>query len=82
MLTEPRGIRAAARWLMKTGYLEQFRLAKLQLERTKLPREAVLPPKSIKALKTKRKGRKVAKELRKYYRLDALNDVILVERTY
>ena len=79
MLTEPRGIRAAARWLIKTGCLEQFRLAKLQLERTKLPREAVLPPKSIKALKTKRKGRKAAEELRECCRPDALNDVILVE---
>lgn len=81
MLTGPRGTRAAARWLMTTGYLKQFQLAKLQLERTKLPREAVPPPKSIKVPRTKRKEKKVAEELRECCRPDTVEDVILVERT-
>jgi len=37
MLTQVRGIRAAARWMIKTGWLGQFSLAKEQLARSRLP---------------------------------------------
>ncbi len=38
MLTETKGIRAAARWMVETGVIVSFSLAREQLAKSKLPR--------------------------------------------
>ncbi len=38
MLTETKGIRAAARWMVETGVIASFSLAREQLAKSKLPR--------------------------------------------
>ena len=37
MLTTTKGVRAAARWMVKSGWLTSFGLASEQLQRSKLP---------------------------------------------
>ena len=64
ILTESKGIRAAARWMVKSGWLGQYRLAKEQLSRTKLPLGIEPRPKAPKEKKqAKRKQKAKVAEL-------------------
>ena len=55
MLSGLQGIRAAARWVIRAGCLEQFRLAQIQLGRSRLPAETLKPPQIVKKAKAKRR---------------------------
>ncbi len=57
MLGQIQGIRAAARWMVETGWLGQFSLAREQLARSRLPLEAKETPKPAKEKKKKRRLR-------------------------
>ena len=81
MLTESKGIRAAARWMVKSGWLGQYRLAKEQLSRTKLPlgiKPRPKAPKKKKQAKRKQKA-KVLELLTCCRNQHNATEVILVE---
>lgn len=73
MLSRPTGIRAAARWMVRTGYLTQYQLAKEQLSQSKLPLQAepmAKTPKTLKKKKPKCKEKLKAAELPECCRAD------------
>jgi hypothetical protein len=57
MLGQIQGIRAAARWMVETGWLGQFSLAREQLARSRVPLEAKETPKPAKEKKKRRRLR-------------------------
>ena len=63
MLAEVTGIRAAARWLVRLGFLTQYRLAREQLSQSKLPIGMEPATKTPKTKKPKRKWKPKAAEL-------------------
>jgi hypothetical protein len=65
MLAEVTGIRAAARWLVRSGFLTQYRLAREQLSQSRLPIEVEPTTKTpkTKTKKPKRKSKPKAAEL-------------------
>ncbi len=60
ILTQKHGIRAAARWMIKIGRLDQFSLAQEQLARSKLPLGLDKETKNKKKGKEKRGSKKKA----------------------
>ncbi len=60
ILTQKHGIRAAARWMIKLGRLDQFSLAQEQLARSKLPLGLDKETKNKKKGKEKRGSKKKA----------------------
>ena len=79
LMTEAKGIRATARWMIRTGCLDQFRLAKTQLSRSKLPLEAAVQPKVLKVKKAKRKDKGPAGKPPECCRPYTATEAILVE---
>lgn len=79
LMTEAKGIRATARWMIRTGCLDQFRLAKTQLSRSKLPLEAAVQPKVLKVKKVKRKDKGPAGKPPECCRPYTATEAILVE---
>ena len=62
LLTQKQGIRAAARWMIRVGYLDQFSLAREQLAQSKLPLEPDEKVKPKKINPKKRKGKRSEEE--------------------
>ena len=59
LLTQKQGIRTAARWMIRVGYLDQFSLAREQLTQSGLPLE---PDEKVKPKKRRKKNEEESAE--------------------